>query len=95
MNKQKALQWGTKRQIGRAKFLINYCILGIGLSSAIGLTLLEFIVMHDIFWQFAVIRLLFFPVLSFLFGIAYWDSKERKYAEFINSTTTTTESPQR
>ncbi|SHE09947.1 Uncharacterised protein [Chlamydia abortus] len=90
MNERQALQWKKKRQMGKSKFLVNYCILGFGLSTAVILTLLELISMHDLFWQFAIIRLVVFPIIAVLFGIGYWESKERKYSEFAETHTTNT-----
>lgn len=82
MNESAAARWSTRRQIGRSKFLVQYCILGIGLPIAVILTLMEYILVQDVRWELAVVRVLLFPVLSILFGMAYWDTRERKYLDF-------------
>ncbi|WP_148497758.1 hypothetical protein [Paenibacillus senegalensis] len=86
MNKEAAERWGQRRQIGRSKFLINYCILAIGLPIAILLTALELLYAQEIRWPLLVSRFLLFPVLAILFGMGYWDSRERKYMDYLKTT---------
>jgi formate-dependent nitrite reductase membrane component NrfD len=74
-------KWETTRKLGKSKYVLWYGVIGIGLSIAILLTLVEWISQKQINPMWVVMRVLVFPIIGSLIMNVRWTNQERRLNE--------------
>jgi NAD/NADP transhydrogenase beta subunit len=82
LGNEAALKWEKKRKMGKSKYVLWYGAIGLGLSVAILLTLIEFATEKRINASWVFIRLLVFPIIGSLISNARWSNQENRYSEY-------------
>jgi formate-dependent nitrite reductase membrane component NrfD len=78
LEQRSVLKWETTRKIGKTKYVLWYGVIGIGLSIAILLTLIEWASEKRINPIWAFIRILLFPIIGSLIMNVRWTNQERR-----------------
>jgi fatty acid desaturase len=84
MNERSAGKWLKRKKVGRSKF-ISYYALAFGIGFAILLTLIEWSTFGFVDYRWIVVRLVFFATIGFLTGVFTWETKEKRYQEYVNA----------
>jgi hypothetical protein len=82
MDTETALKWEKKRTMGKTKYVIGYGAIGLGLSVAILLTLIEWASEKRINASWVLIRSLVFPLIGSLISNVRWSNQENKWFEY-------------
>jgi hypothetical protein len=78
LEQESVTKWETTRKIGKTKYVLWYGVVGIGLGTAILLTLIEWASEKRINPSWVVIRMLVFPIIGSLIMNVRWTNQERR-----------------
>jgi NAD/NADP transhydrogenase beta subunit len=79
---ESVLKWETTRKIGKSKYVLWYGVVGLGISFAILLTLIEWASEKRINPSWVFIRLLVFPIIGSLIMNVRWTNQERRLNDY-------------
>lgn len=81
MNEIQVQRWAKTRQMGKNRYIINFGLLGWGLSLTVVTSILELITQNVIDPFYVIIRFVVFGIFGIAIAGNRWSVQERRYHE--------------
>lgn len=82
MNEIQAQRWAKTRQMGKNRYIVNFGLLGWGLSLTVVTSIVELITQNSIAPFYVIIRFIVFGIFGIAIAGNRWSVKEQRYHEW-------------